>query len=100
MAKVWFCRDGNRPTDGGPRAVLPLADCVRILDVHKASYLGDHAKVPKFGRADDPLASVRGYQHVVIEVDKAEAATLKWKPGFYRASLTPQKAAKLLPKKM
>jgi len=43
MAKVWFCRDGDNdnPTDGGPRAGLPLDDCAKTLSLTGADFIGD-----------------------------------------------------------
>ena len=98
MAKVWFCRDGDNPTDGGPRAVLPFDHCANTLGLTGADYIGDLAEVPKFGKRGDPLAMIRGYQHVVIEVSEAEAAPPRWRSGYYRARLTPAEADERLKK--
>jgi hypothetical protein len=59
MAKVWFCRDGDNPTDGGPRAVLPLDDCAKTLGLTGADYIGGLTETPKFGKSGDPLAVSR-----------------------------------------
>jgi len=40
MAKIWFCHDGDNPTDGGPRAVLPLDDCAKTLGLIGADFIG------------------------------------------------------------
>jgi hypothetical protein len=92
MAKVCFCRDGDNPTDGGPRAVLPLDDCAKTLGLTGADYIGDLTEVPKFGKSGDPLAMIRGYQPVVVAVSDAEAAPPTWRSGYYRARLTPPEA--------
>ena len=92
MAKVWFCRDGDDPTDGGPRAVLPLDDCAKTLGLTGADYICDLAEIPNFGKPGDPLATMRGYQRVVVEVSDAEAAPPTWRAGYYRARITPAEA--------
>jgi len=96
MAKVWLCRDGDNPTTGGPLAVIPLAECEATLRVSRADYLSDPSAPPRFGKAGDPLATIRGYQHVVIEASAAEATAFGWRPGFYRAHISPEEAHKLL----
>ena len=65
MAKIWFCRDGDKPRDGGPPAVLPLDDCAKTLGLTGADYIADLTETPKFGKPGDPLAAIRGHQHVV-----------------------------------
>jgi len=92
MAKIWFCREGGNPTDRVPRAVLPLEDCAKTLGLTGADFIGDLAETPKFGRSCDPLAMMRGYQHVVVEVSEAEAARPTWRSGYYRERLTPAEA--------
>ena len=55
MAKIWFCHDGDNPTDGGPRAVLQLDDCAKTLDLTGADSIGDLSATPRFGKSNAPL---------------------------------------------
>jgi len=58
--------------------------CEAHLDLWQAEYLGDLSTTPRFGAFDDPMAHLRGYQHVVIEVGD-EAKVQVGSPAFYRA---------------
>ena len=92
MAKVWLCRDGDLPTSGGPIAVLPLSECEERLGVAREHYLQDLTQTPRFGKPDDDLAMIRGYQHVVVEVDEIDAKEARWRPGFYLLPIKPKDA--------
>jgi hypothetical protein len=92
MANVWLCRDGDSPTSGGPLAVISLYECQEKLNVTKHDFYGDLFDTPRFGKSDDALATVRGNQHVVVELDEVEAKKNLWKPGFYLSPLTPKQA--------
>ncbi len=96
MAKVWFFRDSDNPTTGGPEATLPLAECVAKLNLKERDFVCDLSSRPRFGKSGDRMAVIRGYQHVVVQVDEDEAKRLGWKPGFYRSQLSPQQASKVL----
>jgi hypothetical protein len=72
--------------------VLPLDDCAKTLGLTGADFIGDLTETPKFGKSGDPLAMIRGYQHVVVEVSEAEAAPPTWRSGYYRARITPAEA--------
>jgi|SRR6266851_10080373 len=92
MVSVWLCRDGLSPTSGSPIAVLPLAECEKRLGLERRHYLQDLSQTPRFGKQDDDLAIIRGYQHVVVEVDELEAKQLNWRAGFYLLPVTPAEA--------
>lgn len=91
MVNVWFCREGNNPSRGGPSYILSIDACIRQLDLSDAKLLCDLASRPRFGQPDDPLADIRGYQHVVLEIDEKEAKgqTTIREPGFYLLKLSP-----------
>lgn len=95
MAKVWFAYEGDSPTQGDATAELPLARCVQALQLSQDRYLGDDPKKVRFGEPNEPLAKIRGYQHVVVEVEKHEAKN-GWKVGYYYSPLKPEEAAKLI----
>lgn len=95
MAKIWFCYEGDRPTSGEAQAERPFAKAVELLQIDKQRYLGDDPKGVRFGQAGDPMAMIRGYQHVVVEVGDGEARD--WQAGFYHSPLRPEEAIKKLP---
>jgi hypothetical protein len=105
MAETWLWRDGDNPTTGAPLAKLPLADCVAKLGVRPHHHCGDLSTPPRFKRCVYPPAtgiqldmgstSLRGYQHVVMRLDEAEAHADKWEPGFYRCPVSPNEACVL-----
>ena len=93
MADVWFAKDGGGATQGAtPRYTLPLDDCITKLDLTQAQFLSDLSTVPKFGEPDDPLADIRGNQHVMIMVKEDEAKGRGWRPGYYRSPVSPHEA--------
>ena len=96
MANIWFMRDGNSPTDGGPVAELDVAKFKERLGVGQQRFLNDLSTIPVFGQSDDPMATIRGYQHVVVEINEAEAKHHGWRPGFYKSPLSTQEASKRL----
>jgi hypothetical protein len=106
MAEVWLWRDGNDPTTGEPLAELGLADCVEKLQVGPDHYCAALSAPPRFETSESPPArgvrvvmgsvNLRGYRHVVLRVDEAEAAAQGWAPGFYRCPVSPEEAHELL----
>jgi hypothetical protein len=107
VAEIWLWRDGDEPTTGGPLARLPLADCVIKLRVSPHHYCGDLSTPPRFQTEYPPAKGVRvvmgspnlrGYQHVVMRLDEAEAQADQWKPGFYRCPVSPKEACALFEK--
>src|SRR5262245_53048079 len=92
MAKIWFCKEGDRPTVGGPIAERPLSECVRVLDVRQDFYLGDDPKKVRFGTPGDPMNEIRGNKHVVVEVEESESSPEGWAIGYYYSPLSPEEA--------
>jgi hypothetical protein len=101
LAEIWLWRDGDHPTTGGPLAELPLADCVIKLGVSPHHYYGDLSTPPRL-QTEYPRTksvrvvmgspNVRGYQHVVMRLNEAEAQADEWKPGFYLCPVSPAAA--------
>jgi hypothetical protein len=106
MAQIWLWRDGDSPTTGGPLVDLPLADCVTKLRVTPEDYCSDLCTAPRFKTFVHPPTSgvlvvmgspiLRGYQHVIIRLDEAEALANGWKPGFYSCPVSPEDAHEIL----
>ena len=92
MVKVWFVREGSDPTSGGPVSTLSLNECVQNFELSQGQFLCELSTSPRFGASDDPLAMIRGYTHVVVEVGEDEAKDRGWQSGYYRSSLSPQEA--------
>lgn len=93
MAKVWLYRDGtDYPASGGPLKELPIGNLETMVDVGLSDFIGD--KTPRFGHSG--ARARRKYQHVVVEVNDAEAAGHGWKPGFYHARSSPEEAFRAL----
>lgn len=92
MSKVWFCYEGDRPTLGEAIAERSIDECVELFQLNKNKYLGDDPKNVRFGMPGDPLGTIRGYQHVVVEIEKEEPQANGWKPGYYYSPLSPAEA--------
>ena len=92
MANVWLAKDGDNPTQGEkPSYTLSLDDCTNKLGLAQEQFLSVLSTVPKFGEPGDPMADIRGYQHVVVVVDEDEAKDHGWRPGFYRSPVSPSR---------
>jgi hypothetical protein len=106
MAEIWLWRDGNDPTTGGPLAELSLADCAGRLQLSPGHYCGALSAPPRFETSEDPPTSgmrlvmgspnLRGYRHVVIRLEEAEAEANGWTPGFYRSPVSPEDAYRVI----
>lgn len=98
MAKIWLCRDGDSPTLGGPAYTLALRECLEKLHLSEARFLCEPSSTPTFGDPADPLGSLKGYQHVVVEIEEGETEDKqsKWQAGFYLAPLSPGQAIERL----
>ncbi len=96
MAELWVCTKGQHPTAGTPAAVRSFAECKQLLQLGGHLYLGTDAKNVRFGMPGDPLASIRGREHVVVALNAEEAKAAGWKPGYYYSPLSPQEAFELL----
>jgi hypothetical protein len=96
MAKVWFCYEGDRPTWGDAKAELPLAKAVELLRLEKDRHLGNDPKNVRFGEPGHRLNLIRGYEHVVVEIEEEEARGSGWKSGYYHSPIRPDEASKKL----
>ena len=102
MAKIWRCKEGKEPTIGGPWLGRTLHDCEEKLELKQSDFLkdlpkdGEYPAGPRFGNPDDPIAPLREYKHIVVEIDDAEAARHGWKPGYYLAPMSPKEAERRL----
>jgi hypothetical protein len=97
MPKLWRHREGD-PT-GDLWADITLRD-LATLGLSPDDYLCDLSQTPQFDVAPPPKGvrviigspTLRGYRHVVVEVNEAEA-TPRWKPGrYYNPRITPTEA--------
>lgn len=105
MAEIWLWRDGDDPTTGGPLAKLSLAGCTMKLRVSPEDYCGDLCTPPRFETSEHPPTrgarvvmgspNLRGYLHVIMRLDEAEAQANGWPPGFYRSPVSPEDAYRL-----
>jgi hypothetical protein len=96
VAKIWFCFEGDHPTKGEANAECQLSEAVELLQLTEDKYLGDDPEKVRFGSPGDRLASIRGYQHVVVEIENAEARGTSWKAGYYYSPLKPSEASQRL----
>lgn len=96
MVKVWFVREGPEPTRGGPAYELPLETCIKTLDLSAGDFLSAPERTPRFGNQSSWLGGIADYRHVVCEIEDAEAHASEWKPGYYRAGLSPAQAIERL----
>jgi hypothetical protein len=94
MVSVWFVKDGNERTTGGPSYQMPLDDCIACLELSKGDYYSDLNNTPRFDHVR--LQEFCGPRHVVVEIGELEATAKNWKPGFYLVRLTPREAQQRL----
>lgn len=88
MADVWLVNDGTEPTRGDePYLKVPLSICIERTGLLRSDFLCDLTAPPRFGSAQ-AMQSFRGPQHVVVEIDVAEARSSGWRPGFYRPAIS------------
>ncbi|MBR0968066.1 hypothetical protein JQ554_28650 [Bradyrhizobium diazoefficiens] len=85
MAKVWFARSGRNPTTGEADYDLPLSECVKRLGLAASHYWSDLDTTPRFAQPTG-LDGITSPEHVVVEVEQAEASARGWKSGFYYLS--------------
>ena len=96
MASVWFCFEGPEPTRGGPAYRTPVIHCIEELGLSESQLLsGVLPPRPKFNERSK-LGAFAGYKHVVVELDRGEAATVGWRPGYYLLTLTPREVTERL----
>jgi hypothetical protein len=91
MVKVWFVRDGPRPTIGGPAYELSLSSSIELLELKERHWLTDRREDVRFGNQDSALTEIAGNKHVVCEIDEGKAG---WRAGFYRIDLTPEETVR------
>lgn len=97
MVNVWFCSDGENPTDGEKSDYTKELDfCIDVLELSEAQFFCDLSITPKFGDPNDKMAQVRGRRHVVLEIGEEEVNGTGWKPGFYLLYLSPEEVFKRL----
>jgi hypothetical protein len=95
MANIWLAREDRDKTSGEePFRKLPLAECIRLLELKQSHFWSDPNKTPDFSSGNPRI--VGGYQHVIVEIEAAEA-TPDFKAGFYRSPLSVEEAIKRLP---
>lgn len=67
MVKVWFVREGPKPTNGGPAYELPLATCVELLGLTADHFLSGLECTPRFGGETARLGSIAGWRFVALQ---------------------------------
>jgi hypothetical protein len=104
MAKIWRCRDGNDASIEKALGKMSLIESEEKLHVSPVDYLCDLSESPRFDTVDESsaktvrvemgLPNLRDYKHVVVEVSEEDVIAYggAWKPGFYRAHITPDEA--------
>ncbi len=92
MVKVRFVREGPEPTRGDPAYELPPKTCIETLGLTADDFLSGPERTPRFGDQSSRLGGIADYRHVVCQIEYAEAAASGWKPGYYRADVSPTQA--------
>lgn len=88
MANVWFCKEGPRANVGDPPYQLPIEECVKVLNLEKAEFIGGlDGPTPKFN-VTSTIGEIAGYKHTVVEVLDSEARA-GWKAGYYYLPIEP-----------
>jgi len=89
MAKIWLVYEGRGPTWGEAAYELPAREAVERLGVRREDFISDLAEPPHFNE-QSALGTVGGYKHVVLELERTDAAEIGWKAGFYLVPSDPQ----------
>lgn len=100
MAKIWFVKEGDQPTLGGPVAEKSLQWCIENLGLQRSHWKRppDHGIKIKSDRPD--LDAFREPSIVVVEAQDNDVLNSPgWKAGYYVViSLSVQEAKKRLEK--
>jgi hypothetical protein len=95
MAKVWPVYEGKTPTSGEQWADIPLNNAIELFHLGPKHFVSDLVVTPRFGHVERDLTWA-GYKHVVVEIETAESANTKWRPGFYKSTVKPKEAFRRL----
>ena len=92
MVNVWFAREGDSPTTGGPSYRLALGDAATCLELEPRHFWCGPESTPRFPAST--ASRFAGRRHVVLEVKPEEVERQSaWKPGYYRSPLSVEVAA-------
>jgi len=103
MANIWYAREGQNPTRGGPRCKLPFEKYQQLFNNYKMNFLG--TDTPKFPSSNQNLDDYRAPKFVVLEL--AVDDLLNYKPkqigfqtqlqqGFYQIDISLNQCEKIL----
>ena len=95
MASVWPVYEGREPTSGGPWAILPVSDAIKLFDLRPDDFVSDLGQTPRFGDASRELSHA-GFKYIVVEIRRDEGSTAGWRPGFYKSGISPDEAFGIL----
>ncbi len=99
MINIYFCCDGETPSDKQPVYTLSLKDFLSKFDRSEAEHFyRSPVKYKRAGNVRSNLSGFREYDHVIAEIegDGAESIEPEWKPGFYRLELSATQIVKRL----
>lgn len=100
MAKIWFVREGAKPTFGDPVGEKSLEWCVDNLGLSQSDWKAPFESPPLLGESTslDPFKSP-GY--VIIEIENQDITSSfgkGWRTGFYKSPLSVKQARERLHK--
>lgn len=103
MAKIWYAREGQNPTTGGPRCELSFEKYQQLFKNYKINFLG--TDTPKFPSSNPNLDDYRPPKFVVLELSMDDLLNYKPKQigfhpqlqdGFYKIDISVNQCEKIL----
>jgi hypothetical protein len=96
MATVWLVSEDDQTRPSGPLRELPVGNFEALLGLRESDFVAELGMPPPSLGPGDPGGGIGAFRHVIVEVDADEAAGHGWRPGFYKAPLTPREALDVL----
>lgn len=98
MAKIWFAKQGEWPTDKSTVHESAFPQCTTKLG--PLCFLCELPPAPRVKDDDERLAQFKDSGFVLIEGGEDELkGSLDWRPGYYVSSFHPEEAKKRLAEK-
>lgn len=91
MSEIWYLGVETESLEGlEPQYERPLRDSIELLELTPERWQCGPDETPKL-KTGDPLVDESGYVYVMMRAAGSETETYedkRWKPGWYKSSLT------------
>jgi len=99
MANIWYAREGENPTTGGPRCELSFEKYQQLFKNYKMNFLG--TDTPRFSSSNPNLDDYRPPKFVVLELAmddllNYEPKQMQLQEGFYQIDISVNQCEKIL----